>query len=321
MDNFYTKIILKTMEPIEKEDDLIVSIDTVEFQKPELLRLDFSKTKKYVHRQDDGTLELELYGYDFDYDTYKMDYEKLGLEPMDFDADYFDLIFNDHLKVTELLVDCTDRKNPENPVPLQLERIQLIFSTEIGETVIDFTCKVTAGCREKLAYAGDTDLLRIADVLTQYGDYDAFLESFSNVLLQSIETDDEKPVRLGRYALKAIKDNSSDDFLIAICGWSLESLMKKALIIPDVESQFHKEIEEATFVSIWDDYVRKESPCKVNTKTREIFDIEHSFGENEEKVYECNGEFVMIDGIEFPAIPQDEFKCGRKLAFWYGENE
>lgn len=321
MDNFYTKIILKTMEPIEKEDDLIVSIDTVEFQKPELLRLDFSKTKKYVHRQDDGTLELELYGYDFDYDTYKMDYEKLGLEPMDFDADYFDLIFNDHLKVTELLVDCTDRKNPENPVPLQLERIQLIFSTEIGETVIDFTCKVTAGCREKLAYAGDTDLLRIADVLTQYGDYDAFLESFSNVLLQSIETDDEKPVRLGRYALKAIKDNSSDDFLIAICGWSLESLMKKALIIPDVESQFHKEIEEATFVSIWDDYVRKESPCKVSTKTREIFDIEHSFGENEEKVYECNGEFVMIDGIEFPAIPQDEFECGRKLAFWYGENE
>ena len=173
----------------------------------------------------------------------------------------------------------------------------------------------------KLAYAGDTDLLRIADVLTQYGDYDAFLESFSNVFLQSIETDDEKPVRLGRYALKAIKDNSLDDFLIAICGWSLESLMKKALIIPDVESQFHKEIEEATFVSIWDDDIRQEAPCKVNTRTREIFDIEHSSSENEEEVYECNGEFVMIDGIEFPAIPQDEFECGRKLAFWYGENE
>ena len=29
----------------------------------------------------------------------------------------------------------------------------------------------------------------------------------------------------------------------------------------------------------------------------------------------------MINGIDFPAIPQDEFECGRKLAFWYGENE
>ena len=321
MDNFYAKLILKTMEPITNADDLIVSLDTIEFQKPELLRLDFSKTKRYIRNNDDGTCEIELYGYEFDYDTYKMDYEKLGLEAWDFDADYFDQILNDSLKVTEVLVDCTDRNNPENPVPLQLGRIQLVFSTDIGETVIDFTCKVTAGCREKLAYAGDTDLLRIADVLTQYGDYDSFLESFSNAFLQSIETDEEKPVRLGRYALKAIKDNSFDDFLIAICGWSLESLMKKALIIPDVESQFHKEIEEATFVSIWDDDVRQEVPCKVNTRTREIFDIEHNFDKNEETVYECNGEFVMIDGIEFPAITQDEFECGRKLAFWYGENE
>lgn len=321
MDNFYAKLILKTMEPITNADDLIVSLDTVEFQKPELLRLDFSKTKRYIRNNDDGTCEIELYGYEFDYDTYKMDYEKLGLEAWDFDADYFDSILNDSLKVTEVLVDCTDRNNPENPVPLQLGRIQLVFSTDIGETVIDFTCKVTAGCREKLAYAGDADLLRIADLLTQYGDYDAFLESFSNAFFQSIETDEEKPVRLGRYALKAIKDNSIDDFLIAICGWSLETLMKKALIIPDVESQFHKEIEEATFVSIWDDDVRQEAPCKVNIRTREIFDIEHSSGENEEEVYECNGEFVMIDGIEFPAIPQDEFECGRKLAFWYGENE
>ena len=89
MDNFYAKLILKTMKPITNADDLIVSLDTIEFQMPELLRLDFSKTKRYVRKNDDGTCEIELYGYEFDYDTYKMDYEKLGLEAWDFDADYF----------------------------------------------------------------------------------------------------------------------------------------------------------------------------------------------------------------------------------------
>lgn len=321
MDNFYAKLILKTMEPITNADDLIVSLDTIEFQKPELLRLDFSKTKRYIRKNDDGTCEIELYGYEFDYDTYKMDYEKLGLEVWDFDADYFDSILNGHLKVTEIIVDCTDRNNPEKPISLCLEKIQLVFKMEIGETVIDFTCKVTPGCLEKLSYNEEVDLVQMAGIVNQYSDYSSFCEAFAAALLNSIETDDEKPERLGRYALKAIHENNFDDFLIAICGWSLESLMKKALIIPDVESQFHKEIEEATFVSIWDDDVRQEAPCKVNTKTREIFDIEHSFDVNEEEVYECNGEFVMIDGIEFPAIPQDEFECGRKLAFWYGENE
>ena len=321
MDEFYVKTMLKTMEPVGSRDDLIVSIDTVELQKPELLRLDFSKTKKYVHRQDDGTLELELYGYEFDYDTYKMDYEKLGLEPWDFNADYFDSIFNAHLKLTELIVDCTDRNNPEKPVPLSLEKIQLVFRTDIGETVIDLTNKVTSGCREKLVCTGEHDVMQIVDVLSKYGEYDAFCESFANALLTSIATDDEKSVRLGHYALKAINENNFEDFLIAICGFSLESLMRRALIIPNDTNQFHEEIEKGIYVSIWDDGIRKEAPCKVNTKTRQVYDIEYSPDKADEELIGCEGEFVIIDDVEFPLIPKDEFESGRKLAFWYGEDE
>lgn len=321
MDEFYVKIMLKTMEPFERGDDLIVSIDTVEFQKPELLRLDFLKTKKYAHRQEDGTLELELYGYEFDYDTYKMDYEKLGLEPWDFDVDYFDSIYNDYLKLTELIIDCTDRKNPEKPIPLRLEKFQLIFRTNIGETVIDLTSKVTAGCREKLICTGEHDIMQIVDVLSKYGEYGAFCESFANALLTSMKTDVEKPVRMGHYAFKAINENNFEDFLIAICGFSLESLMRRALIIPNDTNQFHEEIEEGIYVSVWDDGTRKEALCKVNTKTRQVFDIEYIPDKNAEELFECREEFVMLDDVEFPLIPQDEFDSGRKLAFWHGEDD
>ena len=319
MDNFYAKLILKTMKPITNADDLIVSLDTIEFQMPELLRLDFSKTKRYVRKNDDGTCEIELYGYEFDYDTYKMDYEKLGLEAWDFDADYFDSILNGNLKVTEVIVDCTDKNNPEEPIPLHLEKIQLVFEMEIGETIIDFTSKISAGCVEKLSYSENVDLIHLADMVSYYGDYSSFCESFADALMKSIATADEKPERLGRYALMAIKDNSFDDFLIAICGYSLETLMRMAHILPNTRSK--KEVIDATFVSIWDDDVRLETPCKVNVRTKEISDIEHTPDGDKEEVFECNGEFVMINGIDFPAIPQDEFECGRKLAFWYGENE
>lgn len=322
MEEFYAKVVLKTLNPIENPDNLIVSLDTIEFQMPELLRLDFSKSKRYIHKIEDGTCEIELYGYDFDYDTYEMDYEKLRLKPWDFDADYFDSILNGYLKVTEILVDCTDSSNPERAIPLHLEKVQLVFSTEIGETLIDFTSKITSGCIEKLAYSEPPDLHRIAETVSYYGEYSGFCKSFANALLESIRTDDEKPERLGRYALKAIKETNFDDFLIAICGWSLESLMKQAHIIPDNESMFHDEIIDATLVGVWDEEVREELSCKVNTKTREIFDIEHDFDESKGKEdFDNFEEFVSIDGIEFPVVPKDEFESGQKLAFWYGEDE
>jgi len=135
-----------------------------------------------------------------------------------------------------------------------------------------------------------------------------------------VRTDDENPERIGHYLFKAIKDNSFDDFLIAICGWSLETLMKQALIIPDKESQFHDEVIEAVNLTEWDDGFLLEQPCTVNTKTAQVFDIEHDF-ETLNTLETLQGEWVVIDGVKFPLVPKDEYDCGNKLAFWYGENE
>ncbi len=55
-----------------------------------------------------------------------------------------------------------------------------------------------------------------------------FLEHFYDTLLNEINSDDEPYYKKGRQLLLASLNNpSADDFFIAICGWSLESLICK----------------------------------------------------------------------------------------------
>jgi len=50
-------------------------------------------------------------------------------------------------------------------------------------------------------------------------------EKLGQSLLDSIETDNERPDRLGHYFAKAYLKRNLDDLLIATCGWSMESLI------------------------------------------------------------------------------------------------
>ena len=50
-------------------------------------------------------------------------------------------------------------------------------------------------------------------------------EAFGRRITEKVETDDESPEKIGYYAAKAILDGSVDDLLIAICGWSVSSLL------------------------------------------------------------------------------------------------
>ena len=50
-------------------------------------------------------------------------------------------------------------------------------------------------------------------------------EAFGRRITEQVETDDESPEKIGYYAAKAILDGSMDDLLIAICGWSISSLL------------------------------------------------------------------------------------------------
>jgi hypothetical protein len=59
-------------------------------------------------------------------------------------------------------------------------------------------------------------------------DSDALLERFMEVLMEEINSDDEPYYKKARQLLLASLNNSTaDDFFIALCGWSLDSLMEK----------------------------------------------------------------------------------------------
>ena len=57
-------------------------------------------------------------------------------------------------------------------------------------------------------------------------DSEEFLEKFFETLLNEINSDDEPYYKKSRQLLLASLNNEhADDFFIAICGWSLESLV------------------------------------------------------------------------------------------------
>ena len=56
-----------------------------------------------------------------------------------------------------------------------------------------------------------------------------FLERFYETMLNEIDSDDEPYYKKARQLLLASLNNEhADDFFIAICGWSLESLIEKS---------------------------------------------------------------------------------------------
>lgn len=57
---------------------------------------------------------------------------------------------------------------------------------------------------------------------------DALLERFTEILIDEINDDDESFEKKGRQLLEFALDNKdADDFFIAICGWSIDSLLEK----------------------------------------------------------------------------------------------
>ena len=56
-----------------------------------------------------------------------------------------------------------------------------------------------------------------------------FLERFFETMLNEINSDDEPYYKKARQLLLASLNNEhADEFFIAICGWSLESLIEKS---------------------------------------------------------------------------------------------
>ena len=316
MDKMYAEITFETGISIANPKGLILSLDTIEFTVPELLRLDFSTIRTRVNKRKDGICEIKMYGYDFNYETFKVDYEKIGLKSEDFGYEYFKFIL-DRVKVTEIIAECLGKNEKLMPIPLSLKRIKLYFDHIGGDVAIDFTPKVTALCRKRLIDGSEPDLMTVISEIYENSDYECYRKAFACALLESIRTDNEKPERMGRYIMKAIKENSFDDFMIALCGWSLKSLLQQAYILRDDECKFHDAIIDAKLVGIWDNELREELSCKVNTLTKEVFDIDRNFDNPKGKDdFDDFTEFVSIDGVEFPVVQEKE-RAKNPLAFWY----
>lgn len=59
-------------------------------------------------------------------------------------------------------------------------------------------------------------------------DDDSLLEQFIELLIEEINNDDEAMDKKGRQLLSlCLSDENADDFFIAICGWSVDSLLQK----------------------------------------------------------------------------------------------
>lgn len=69
-------------------------------------------------------------------------------------------------------------------------------------------------------------------------------------------------------------------------------------------------IIEAMYISEWTSGERIETPCKVNTDTKEVFDITQSSCAPDGV---CEAEYVEIDGQEFEVYSEDIADDGE---FW-----
>jgi hypothetical protein len=78
-----------------------------------------------------------------------------------------------------------------------------------------------------ITFAGKKmDKSRIQSILDNSSE--EFLDRFFETLLEEINSDDEPFYKKARQLLLASLNNeNADDFFIAICGWSLESLIDK----------------------------------------------------------------------------------------------
>jgi hypothetical protein len=78
-------------------------------------------------------------------------------------------------------------------------------------------------------------------------------------------------------------------------------------------------IVKAINLTMWDNGFILEQPCKVNTETSQVFDIEHDL-ETLNTLETLQGEWVIVNGVKFPLVPKDEYNSHDKNTFWYNEN-
>lgn len=74
-------------------------------------------------------------------------------------------------------------------------------------------------------------------LLCEEGHEDEY-EMLARTVAEEIVGDDENPCHVGLNMLRAYCENDVNEFCIALTGWSMESLLKRAGILQDTDHTF-----------------------------------------------------------------------------------
>lgn len=106
-------------------------------------------------------------------------------------------------------------------------------------------------------------------------------------------------------------------FICANCGARAEAAAMDLVSNKPAENE-DKDVVEAAFFSVWDcGDICVETSCKVNLKTREVFDIEES-EEWSDAVDSLDEQYIILpDGARAEVIRESELEEDDEESFWY----
>ena len=143
--------------------------------------------------------------------------------------------------------------------------------------------------------------------LMRLPDYEERIEVFVEALQSEINTDEEKWSKKGLYILKSLAENDANALLISLCGWTVDSIARKAMIIRDIDQTFHDSPVDAEMKVEWKDGCHKESKCWVNPQTHEVYDFDEDVFMHPENKMDVEISAVQI-GIR-PVAEYYTFNC------------
>lgn len=162
----------------------------------------------------------------------------------------------------------------------------------------------------------DKELCEFLEKIRYTSVYDDFCERFGKKLREKVCNEELCDFEFGNYIIEAMLTNDIDKVFGSFAGFSAESFLEKFFYVICDKPKYHDEVCKAHFCSVWDGGIKVETECKVNIKTREVFDIEIS-DIDADLLEVLDEEYIIIDDVKFPACPKDDLEDGDLFTFWY----
>lgn len=146
---------------------------------------------------------------------------------------------------------------------------------------------------------------------------DVKLDIMENILYAKFTSNDTLRLQLLSTGNRLIiEGNTWGDIFWGVCNGVGENHLGKLLIrVRDRIRNEYADVVSAEFTSVWDGGFEVTTPCKVNLKTKEVFDIEESKG-TADSVNELDEEYITINGQDYSVVKQEDLDENPD-SFWY----